>query len=107
MMQSIKMQMAESLNSQIPLTFYNRNILTIMPAAIRVFISYCHADKVWVHGNLLALLKAGNANPLIDIEHFQAGQALVGQMDTLQDQASQPSIISTNRGLFSQQSLST
>jgi hypothetical protein len=53
----------------------------------RVFISYCHQQGQWVWDRLVPVLKAGGAQVLIDRERFEAGKAVVGQMDATQDQA--------------------
>lgn len=53
----------------------------------RVFISYCHKQIEWVRDRLIPCLRAGGAEMLIDFERFQAGRALVGQMDVVQDSA--------------------
>lgn len=54
---------------------------------MKVFVSYAHKQGAWVWGRLVPVLKAGGAEVLIDRERFQAGLAVVGQMDGLQDQA--------------------
>ncbi len=53
----------------------------------RVFISYCHKQGKWVRDKLVPCLKAGGAEALIDLERFEAGKPVVGQMDHLQDGA--------------------
>jgi hypothetical protein len=53
----------------------------------RVFISYSHKQKNWVLGRLKPCLEAGGAEVLLDLDRFQAGRNLVGQMDQLQDSA--------------------
>ena len=52
-----------------------------------VFVSYCHAQGEWVWDRLVPVLKAGGAEVLIDRERFEAGKAIFGQMDAVQDQA--------------------
>ncbi|MCY2987081.1 MAG: toll/interleukin-1 receptor domain-containing protein [Planctomycetota bacterium] len=53
----------------------------------KVFVSYCHAQSEWVGDRLVPVLKAGGAHVLIDRERFEAGKAILGQMDAVQDQA--------------------
>ena len=53
----------------------------------KVFVSYRHHDGPWVWGRLVPCLTAGGAEVLIDRNEFAAGKAVVGQMDTVQDQA--------------------
>ena len=54
---------------------------------MKVFVSYAHKQGAWVWGRLVPVLKAGGAEVLIDHERFEAGLAVVGQMDDMQDQA--------------------
>ena len=53
---------------------------------MKVFVSYSHKQAGWVGDRLVPVLKAGGVEVLIDRERFKAGLAVVGQMDTLQDQ---------------------
>lgn len=53
----------------------------------KVFISYSHAQIDWVKNRLVPCLKAGGAEVLIDYKIFDAGYAVVGQMDATQDRA--------------------
>jgi hypothetical protein len=53
----------------------------------KVFISYSHHQGAWVWDRLVPVLRAGGAEVLIDRERFEAGHALLGQMDDLQDRA--------------------
>ena len=53
----------------------------------KIFISYCHKQGEWVLDRLVPCLKAGGAEVLIDQERFEAGKAVLGQMDAVQDQA--------------------
>lgn len=53
----------------------------------KTFVSYCHRQGDWVWERLVPCLKAGGAEVLIDRERFELGRAIIGQMDTLQDQA--------------------
>ena len=52
-----------------------------------IFVSYCHKQGPWVWNRLVPCLKAGGADVLIDRERFEAGKAIVGQMDSTQDLA--------------------
>ena len=54
---------------------------------MRIFISYSHKQDDWVCGRLLPCLVAGGAEVLIDRQRFTIGKPVVGQMDTIQDQA--------------------
>jgi hypothetical protein len=54
---------------------------------MRIFISYSHQQSDWVWERLVPCLEAGGAEVLIDRQQFQVGQAVVGQMDAVQDQA--------------------
>ena len=54
---------------------------------MRVFISYSHQQSDWVCQSLFPCLEAGGAEVLIDKDRFQIGKAVVGQMDTLLDEA--------------------
>ena len=53
----------------------------------KIFISYSHRQRDWVWERLVPCLKAGGAEVFIDRERFEAGKALVGQMDATQDAA--------------------
>ncbi len=53
----------------------------------KIFISYSHHQAPWVRDRLVPCLKAGGAEVLIDRERFEAGKALIGQMDAAQDAA--------------------
>jgi len=55
--------------------------------AKKVFISYCHRQGDWVWERLVPCLRYGGAEVLIDKERFQAGKAVAGQMNTVQDRA--------------------
>lgn len=52
-----------------------------------VFVSYSHSQGQWVWDCLLPCLETGGINVLIDRERFEAGRGIIGQMDTVQDQA--------------------
>ena len=54
---------------------------------MKVFVSYAHTQGAWVWERLVPVLKAGGAEVFIDHERFEAGRAVVGQMDAVQDQA--------------------
>ena len=53
----------------------------------KVFVSYSHKQGAWVWDRLVPVLRAGDAEVLIDKERFQAGVAVAGQMDKTQDRA--------------------
>lgn len=53
----------------------------------KVFVSYSHRQGDWVWDRLVAVLKAGGVEPLIDRERFRLGLAVFDQMDALQDEA--------------------
>src|SRR5262249_4613237 len=63
--------------------------------------SYRHSDGAWVWTRLKPCLDAGEAEVLIDRERFQAGRAVVGQMDAIQDQAQVHVLIITKEYLAS------
>jgi TIR domain len=52
-----------------------------------VFVSYCHAQGDWVWDRLVPSLRAGGAEVHIDRERFNAGRAVIGQMDATQEMA--------------------
>jgi hypothetical protein len=60
---------------------------------VKVFVSYCHRQGQWVHSALVPCLKAGGATVLVDAERFQAGGAVLGQMDAVQDEADQSLLV--------------
>ncbi len=53
----------------------------------RVFVSYSWKQREWVRNRLCPVLKAGGADVLIDVQRFEAGLSVYGQMDATQDQA--------------------
>lgn len=53
----------------------------------KVFVSYCHAQRDWVWGRLVPVLKAAGAEVQIDVERFKAGISCYRQMDAEQDHA--------------------
>jgi hypothetical protein len=55
--------------------------------AMKVFVSYSHAQSEWVWKRLEPCLRAGGADVLIDERRFVAGPKVIGQMDATQDQA--------------------
>ena len=61
----------------------------------KVFISYNHQQRDWVRQRLKPCLEAGGAEVLIDLDRFQAGRNLVGQMDKLQDSADTSLLVMT------------
>ena len=63
--------------------------------AKKIFISYAHKQKEWVHNRLVPCLHAGGAEVLIDVDKFRVGEPLVGEMDTLQDQADKSLLVFT------------
>jgi hypothetical protein len=58
-----------------------------IPMPKSVFISYCHKQGDWVWDRLVPCLRAGGAVVHIDHERFEAGKAVVGQMDAVQNGA--------------------
>lgn len=52
-----------------------------------IFISYSHKQAESVHQRIIPVLRATGAEVLVDIDHFKAGQAVIGQMDKLQGTA--------------------
>jgi hypothetical protein len=56
-------------------------------AAMKVFVSYSHAQSDWVQDRLVPVLEAGGASVFVDYRHFAAGHTVIGQMDKWQDQA--------------------
>jgi hypothetical protein len=69
--------------------------------AVKVFVSYSHAQGDWVWDRLVPCLKAGGAEVLIDRERFTAGRAVVGQMDATQDLAERQLLLLTAEYLSS------
>ncbi|MEM7014122.1 MAG: toll/interleukin-1 receptor domain-containing protein [Verrucomicrobiota bacterium] len=63
----------------------------------KIFLSYAHKNRDWVERSLLPVLRAAAAPDvegeepkveiLIDVERFQFGEGVVGQMDAAQDEA--------------------
>lgn len=53
----------------------------------KVFVSYSHAQREWVWGRLVPVLRAAGAEVLIDVERFKAGVSCFKQMDAEQDAA--------------------
>lgn len=53
----------------------------------KIFISYSHVQKDWVHNRLRPCIEASGAEVLIDADRFKVGHQIHRQMDTLQDQA--------------------
>ena len=58
-----------------------------MPGQPKVFVSYSHAQREWVWGRLVPVLKAAGAELLVDLERFKAGVNCHHQMDAEQDSA--------------------
>ena len=48
-----------------------------------IFVSYSHKQSEWVHSRLIPVLRAAGGTVLVDIDHFKAGQTVIGQMDKL------------------------
>ena len=49
--------------------------------AYDVFISYSHADRTWVRGELLRRLEAAGLRVCVDFRDFRAGASSVGEME--------------------------
>jgi hypothetical protein len=61
-----------------------------------LFVSYSHRrSKEWVHSRLIPVLRAAGGIVLVDIDHFKAGQTVIGQMDKLQSTASRHLLVIT------------
>jgi len=60
-----------------------------------LFVSYSHKQSDWVHSCLIPVLRAAGAEVLVDIDHFKAGQTVIGQMDKLQSSASRHVLVIT------------
>lgn len=71
----------------------------------RVFISYSHKQKDWVYSKLVPCLRAGGVIVDIDLERFEAGGALLEQMNKIQDAADVNFLILTSDYLNSQNCL--
>jgi hypothetical protein len=54
-------------------------------AGTKVFVSYSHAQSDWVQDR--PVLEASGASVFVDYRRFAAGHAVIGQMDSWQDQA--------------------
>ena len=67
----------------------------------KTFISYRHSDGEWVCSRLKPVLEAAGVEVLIDAERFEAGRAVVGQMDALQDTAQRHLLVITEAYLDS------
>ena len=60
-----------------------------------LFVSYSHKQSEWVHSRLIPVLRAAGGKVLVDIDHFKAGQTVIGQMDALQSGASRHVLVIT------------
>jgi hypothetical protein len=54
---------------------------------MKIFVSYSHFQRDWVWSRLEPCLRSGGAEVLIDRGSFVAGPQVIGQMDSIQDQA--------------------
>ena len=61
-----------------------------------IFVSYSHKQSEWVHSCLIPVLRAAGGEVLVDIEHFKAGQTVIGQMDALQSGANRHLLVITS-----------
>ena len=68
---------------------------------MRVFVSYSHAQGEWVWNRLVPCLRAGGTEVLIDRERFEAGGAVVRQMDAVQDTAAKHVLVLSSEYLNS------
>ena len=68
---------------------------------MNVFVSYSHEQGEWVRNELVPVLRASGTKPLVDWERFRAGEALVGQMDGMQDGADRHVLVITRDYLSS------
>ena len=62
---------------------------------MRLFVSYSHKQFDWVHRDLIPVLRAAGGEVLVDVDHFAAGQAVIGQMDALQATADRHVLVVT------------
>lgn len=60
-----------------------------------LFVSYAHKQSEWVHSRLIPALRGVQAEVLVNIDHFKAGQTVIGQMDKLQRAASRHVLVIT------------
>lgn len=70
-------------------------------AAMKVFVSYSHAQGDWVQDRLVPSLEAGGASVFVDYRHFVAGHPVIGQMDVWQDQAERHVLVLSDEYLAS------
>ena len=68
---------------------------------MRIFISYSHQQSDWVHSRLIPILRAAGGTALVDVDHFKAGETVMGQMDELQGAAGRHLLLVTSDYLAS------
>jgi hypothetical protein len=61
-----------------------------------IFVSYSHKQSEWIQSRLIPVLRAAGGKVLVDIDHFLAGQTVIGQMDSLQSTASRHLLLITS-----------
>ncbi len=61
-----------------------------------IFVSYSHKQFERVHTRLIPVLRAAGGEVLVDLDHFKAGETVIGQMDKLQSAASRHLLVITS-----------